>query len=219
MSAQNTDTPTPAPEDTTAADMRSALLEAGKTEFANFGFDGARLERIAARAGCAKRMLYYYFGNKKDVYLAVIAQSYSDIRASEERLQLDALPPRDALHALARQSFAYHELNQEFTRLVLQENFQGGAMLGQISNSETLRKAAIGPLQAILQRGQAQGIFRPDIEPIDLHYLITALSGFRVDHASTWKSLLQTDLLSEPVASRHRQLLLDQLDAFVSPVR
>lgn len=48
-----------------AADMRRALLEAGKTEFANHGYDGARLERIVAKVGCAKRMLYYYFGNKK----------------------------------------------------------------------------------------------------------------------------------------------------------
>ena len=84
-----------------SADMRRALLEAGRTEFANYGFDGARLERIVAKVGCAKRMLYYYFGNKKDVYLAVIAQCYSDIRASEEQLNLDALAPLQALHALA----------------------------------------------------------------------------------------------------------------------
>ncbi|MEG2048568.1 MAG: TetR/AcrR family transcriptional regulator, partial [Comamonas sp.] len=88
-----------------SADMRRALLEAGRTEFANYGFDGARLERIVAKVGCAKRMLYYYFGNKKDVYLAVIEQCYSDIRASEEQLNLDALPPLPALHALAQKSF------------------------------------------------------------------------------------------------------------------
>jgi AcrR family transcriptional regulator len=106
--------------------MRRALLDAGKTEFANYGYDGARLERIAAKVGCAKRMLYYYFGNKKDVYLAVIEQSYSDIRASEEQLNLDALEPLQAACAGA-ESFEYHEQNQEFTRLVLQENFQGGS--------------------------------------------------------------------------------------------
>ena len=116
-----------------SADMRRALLDAGRTEFANYGYDGARLERIVAKVGCAKRMLYYYFGNKKDVYLAVIEQSYLDIRDSEEQLNLDGLQPLEALHALARKSFEYHEHNQEFTRLVLQENFQGGEMLGQIS--------------------------------------------------------------------------------------
>ncbi len=195
--------------------MRRALLDAGKTEFANYGYDGARLERIAAKAGCAKRMLYYYFGNKKDVYLAVIEQSYSDIRESEEQLNLDALEPLQALHALAQRSFEYHEQNQEFTRLVLQENFQGGEMLGQISKTELLRKAALEPIERILQRGVAQGLFKDQLSAVDVHYLISALSGFRVDHAATWQGLLQVDLLGESLRERHLQLLLDQLGALV----
>ncbi|EHN65273.1 MULTISPECIES: TetR family transcriptional regulator [Comamonas] len=201
--------------DAASADMRRALLDAGKTEFANYGYDGARLERIAAKAGCAKRMLYYYFGNKKDVYLAVIEQSYSDIRESEEQLNLDALEPLQALHALAQRSFEYHEQNREFTRLVLQENFQGGEMLGQISKTELLRKAALEPIERILQRGVAQGLFKDQLSAVDVHYLISALSGFRVDHAATWHSLLQVDLLGENLRARHLQLLLDQLGALV----
>lgn len=198
-----------------AADMRRALLEAGKTEFANHGYDGARLERIVAKVGCAKRMLYYYFGNKKDVYLAVIEQCYADIRESEHKLALDSLEPLEALHVLARQSFDYHEHNQEFTRLVLQENFQGGQMLGEISRTEELRRAAFEPIERILARGVAQGIFLSGIHAADVHYLISSLSGFRVDHACTWKSLLQVDLLSAQVRERHLQLLLQQIDALV----
>ena len=210
------ETPSPAPTAAdAAADMRRALLEAGKTEFANYGYDGARLERIAAKAGCAKRMLYYYFGNKKDVYLAVIEQCYSDIRTSEEQLNLDALPPLQALYTLAQQSFDYHEHNQEFTRLVLQENFQGGEMLGQISKTELLRKAALEPVDRILQRGVAEGIFNHTVTAVDVHYLISALSGFRIDHAATWSSLLQVNLLDPGVRARHLQMLLDQLHALV----
>lgn len=221
--AASADLPAETAADTTAdaaagdasADVRLALLQAGKTEFANYGYDGARLERIVARVGCAKRMLYYYFGNKKDVYLAVIGQCYDDIRASEERLNLDAMPPREALHRLAEQSFLYHEGNVEFTRLVLQENFQGGEMLRQIAKTDELRHAALAPLDRILRRGEAAGLFRPGIEAVDVHYLISALSGFRVDHAFTWQGLLQVDLLGEPTRSRHLQLLLNQLDALV----
>ena len=201
--------------DKAAADMRQALLDAGKTEFANYGYDGARLERIAAKVGCAKRMLYYYFGNKKDVYLAVIEQSYSDIRASEEQLNLDALEPLQALHTLARKSFDYHEHNQEFTRLVLQENFQGGEMLGQISTIDALRKAAFEPLGRILQRGVAQGLFKEGITAVDVHYLISALSSFRVDHSATWRSLLQVDLMGAALRERYQQMLQDQLTALV----
>ncbi|MCT9811146.1 TetR family transcriptional regulator [Acidovorax sp. Be4] len=195
--------------------MRRTLLEAGKTEFANYGYDGARLERIAAKAGCAKRMLYYYFGNKKDVYLAVIEQCYTDIRQSEEQLNLDALPPLQALHTLAQKSFEYHENNQEFSRLVLQENFQGGAMLSQISSTEQLRKAALEPVERILQRGVAQGLFLETVTAVDVHYLISAMSSFRIDHAATWRSLLQVDLTGETLRARHLQMLLDQLTGLV----
>ena len=204
--------------DEAAADMRRALLDAGKTEFANYGYDGARLERIAAKVGCAKRMLYYYFGNKKDVYLAVIEQSYSDIRESEEMLNLDAMEPLQALHALAQKSFEYHEQNLEFTRLVLQENFQGGEMLGQISKTDLLRKAALEPVERILARGAKQGAFRSGISAVDVHYMISALSSFRVDHAATWRSLLEVDLLGDSLRERHLQLLLDQLSRLVTPL-
>ena len=208
----------PTEADEAAADMRRALLDAGKTEFANYGYDGARLERIAAKVGCAKRMLYYYFGNKKDVYLAVIEQSYSDIRESEEMLNLDALQPLQALHALAQKSFEYHEQNQEFTRLVLQENFQGGEMLGQISKTDLLRKAALEPVERILARGVKQGIFRSGVSAVDVHYLISAMSSFRIDHAATWRSLLEVDLLGDSLRERHLQLLLDQLTRLVAPL-
>lgn len=201
-----------------SADMRRALLEAGRTEFANYGFDGARLERIVAKVGCAKRMLYYYFGNKKDVYLAVIGQCYSDIRASEEQLNLDALPPMEALHALAQKSFEYHEQNQEFTRLVLQENFQGAQLLKEVSNTELLRKAALEPIERILQRGVAQGLFRTDITAVDVHYVICALSNYRVDHAATWNSLLLVDLLGDRLRGHHQQLMHDQLRHLVTKV-
>ncbi len=217
MSEQHipTKVPSTALEPDASADMRQALLDAGKTEFANYGYDGARLERIAAKAGCAKRMLYYYFGNKKDVYLAVIEQSYRDIRASEEQLNLDALEPLQALHSLAKKSFDYHEHNQEFTRLVLQENFQGGEMIGQVSTIELLRNAALEPLERILQRGVAQGVFKAGVTAVDVHYLISALSSFRVDHAATWHSLLQVDLLGAALRERHQQLLLEQIKALV----
>lgn len=193
-------------------DVRLDLLRAGLSEFARHGYGGARLERIAEAAGCAKRMIYYYFGNKKEAYLAVLEWAYGGIRASEQQLNLEALPPCEALRALARQSFLYHERNADFTRLVLQENLQLGGMLEQVAGVEKLRDAALKPLAAILERGAELGDFRPGLLAADVHYLISALSSFRIDHAHTWKSVLEIDLLADPARGRHLDLLLDQLD-------
>ena len=131
---------------------------------------------------------------------------------------MQGLASEPALHALAQKSFEYHEQNQEFTRLVLQENFQGGEMLGQISKTDLLRKAALEPVERILARGAKQGVFRSGISAVDVHYLISALSSFRIDHAATWRSLLEVDLLGDSLRERHLQLLLDQITRLVAPL-
>lgn len=197
-----------------SADLRRRLLKTALSEFACQGFDGARLERIAAQAGCAKRMIYYYFGNKDALYLAVIEQAYCDIRASERALDLEALPPLQALHALARQSFRYHQENADFSRLVLQENLQRRSGTHE-TGLGALRDAAMRPLEAILRRGAREGSFRTGLDPVEVHYLISALSSFRVDHAFTWGRMMQVDLLAQPMRARLLDLLLAQVTAHV----
>ncbi|WP_374293119.1 TetR family transcriptional regulator [Paenirhodobacter enshiensis] len=198
------------------SDIRERLMQAGLHEFAHFGFKGARLERIAAAADCAKRMIYYYFGDKEAFYIAVLNEAYSAIRSSEAQLDLDALPPSEALHRLVRNSFDYHDRNVDFTRLVLVENLQDGAMMARLGGDALrLRAAALEPLDRILRRGAQQGVFRDGLNAADVHYFISALSAFRIDHSGTWKTLLNVDLLSPEVRQRHLDMLLTTLDAHV----
>jgi AcrR family transcriptional regulator len=201
-----------------AADLRHRLMKAALAEFAQSGFDGARLERIAIRADCAKRMIYYYFGNKDDLYDAVLEHACNDIRAAERALDLAALPPLQALHALARQSFRYHQENADFSRLVLQENLQRCDVARGSVRAGALCDAAVQPLADILSRGTRDGSFRDGVDPVELHYLISALSGFRVDHALTWSRLMQVDLLGPQMHDRLLHLLLAQVTAHVQAV-
>ena len=69
------------------------ILTAATEEFARFGLGGARVDRIAARAGANKRMLYYYYGNKEDLFLAVLEARYAHIRRAELGLHLLDLDP------------------------------------------------------------------------------------------------------------------------------
>lgn len=195
--------------DSDTRNIREAILAAGLAEFSRQGFDGARLDRIAAAAGCAKRMVYYYFESKEGLYLAVLEKSYSDIRRSETGLDLSGLPPAEALVRLAVGSFDYHQRNLDFTRLVLVENLQGGRLVGTMREGGPLREAALRPLTEILARGVADGTFRDGIDPVDLHYLISALSAFRMDHARTWHGLLEVDLMADEVHDRHRGMIGD----------
>ena len=76
------------------------ILEAAKQEFAAHGLAGARVDRIAAKAGANKRMLYYHVGNKDDLYLAVLEGAYEKIRAEERGLDLEHLDPPEAIERL-----------------------------------------------------------------------------------------------------------------------
>ena len=79
---------------------RSAILAAATEEFARAGLGGARVDRIAERSGANKRMLYYYFGSKENLFLAALEESYARIRAAERELDLEHRDPREALKKL-----------------------------------------------------------------------------------------------------------------------
>src|SRR2546430_14078329 len=95
--------------------MRLRILEAAKQEFATHGLAGARVDRIAAKAGANKRMLYYHVGKKDDLYLAVLEGSYEKIRAEERGLDLEHHDPPQATERLIDFTREYFILNPEFT--------------------------------------------------------------------------------------------------------
>src|SRR3954470_24473676 len=87
---------------------RRRILDAATDEFARFGLGGARVDRIAARSGANKRMLYYYFGSKEKLFLTVLEDSYARIRSAERALDLEHRDPREALRRLVDFTWKYY---------------------------------------------------------------------------------------------------------------
>jgi AcrR family transcriptional regulator len=203
---------------TDAADAtRENILDAALEEFSRQGFAGARLDAIVTQAGCAKRMVYYYFEHKEGLYLAVLERAYRDIRHSELALDLRALPPVDAIRQLAHATFDYHENHPAFTRLVALENIQEGRFISKMNAIEAVNHSAIGELADILARGRAEGLFRNDLDPVDLHMVISAFCAFRVDHRYTFSKLFGRDLMGTPLREHHKELLVDTLLRLLRP--
>src|SRR6476646_11233795 len=100
---------------------RRNIIEVATHEFARMGYGGARVDAIASRTRTSKRMIYYYFGSKEGLYLAVLEEAYSAIRRTEATLDLDALAPAEALRTLVGSTFDYYQKNPEFVRLVMNE--------------------------------------------------------------------------------------------------
>lgn len=196
---------------------RQAILDAAREEFVAHGLTGARVEAIAARTSTVKRMIYYYFGSKEGLYLAVLEQAYAAIREAEQGLELAHLPPIDALRRLVGFTFDYHEANPGFSRLVSIENIHDGAHLARSERIRETSGAVIGTLSVILERGRRDGSFRRDADPVDAHMLISALCFFRVSNRHTFGMLFGRDLGSPKLRARHKRLIEDAVLRALEP--
>lgn len=188
---------------------RQTILAAARDEFAAHGLSGARVDAIAARTGAAKRMIYYYFGSKEGLYLAVLEAAYADIRRAEQGLGLDRLPPLEAIRRLIGFTFDYEEAHPEFIRLVSIENIHNGRHIAASQTIQAVNSPVIATLAQVLDRGKREGVFRPDAEPTDVHMLISAVCFFRVSNRHSFGVLFGCDLLDPAVRARHKAMLVD----------
>ena len=165
----------------------AGILAMAHAEFAEKGLSGARIDEIAAATQTSKRMIYYYFGSKEGLYLAVLEESYREMREIESKLNLEDLPPEDALRRLVGFTFDHHHGNEAYIRLVMSENMQRGAYLAQSKIIQKLNVPAIEAIRKLYQRGVAQGLFRAQLDPVDIHKSISALTFFQcVKPAHVW---------------------------------
>ena len=191
------------------------ILAVATREFAEKGLAGARIDAIAQAMRTSKRMIYYYFGSKEALYLAVLEEAYRRIRAIEMQAHLDDLAPEDALRTLVGHTVAYQWEHPEFVRLVQGENIQRAQYLSQSKVIRKLNAAAIDGLRSVIERGQKAKLFRAGIDPVDLHMSISALSVFNVANRHTFGLIFQRDLDSPGALIARRDSIVEMIVRFV----
>jgi len=191
------------------------IIEIATEEFAGKGFGGARVDDIAARTKTSKRMIYYYFGGKEGVYIAVLEAAYRSIRTVEASLDLGHQKPEQALRALISFTFDYQNAHPEFVRLVMNENILNGAYLSRSKAIQRLNVTAIDSLRDLLTRGQRDGVFRPDVAPVDLHMSISALCFFNVANRATFSTIFKRDMGSSRALVARRTQVVDTILRYV----
>ena len=177
-----------------AARTRAAILAAGRAEFAERGLEGARIDAIADRAATNKRMLYHYFGNKDALYSAVLAEAYREIREGERALQLDQYEPVEAVERLVRFTFRHFLECPWFIALLTNENLMRARYLRTLPEMHGLHSPLVGQLRKLIRRGGEAGVFRTDIDPVQLYISIAALGYFYVSNNATLSVIFETDL-------------------------
>ena len=193
------------------------IVDVATREFAQKGYGGARVDAIAARTRTSKRMIYYYFGGKEGLYLAVLEEAYSSIRRTEATLDLERLPPEAALRTLVAFTFDYYIAHPEFVRLVMNENIMDGVHMARSKTIGKLNVTVIDALSRLVARGQRAGVFRRDIDPIELHMSISALGIFNVANRATFSTIFKRDMASPKALAARRAEVVDIVLRHVRP--
>ena len=188
---------------------RAEIIDVATREFADNGFAGARVDEIAAKMSTTKRMIYYYFGNKEQLYVEVLEHAYSGIRALEQNLDVEHLDPVDAIRQLAELTFDHHESHPDFIRLVSIENIHRAEHIARSTVLSGLANPALDVLARILDRGCAEGVFHGDVDPLDLHMVISSFCVFRIANRHTFQAIFKRDMLDPDRREQHRRMLGD----------
>ncbi|VVE21821.1 TetR family transcriptional regulator [Pandoraea aquatica] len=194
---------------------RQRILAAAIEEFAERGSSGARVDSIARRADINERMLYYYFGNKDQLYLAVLEEVYGEFNRAEHALKLDLLAPLDAVAELAHFVWNYYADHPELIQLINNENLHEAKSMRQSTEIRQQVSPIVELLAQTLQRGQASGEIRQGVDPVDLYVTISAMGYYVMSNRHTLSIVMGRDVMSEEsrktYSSFNTQMLLDSL--------
>lgn len=169
---------------------RANLLRAATKIFAKHGFAGGRVGQISKAAKSYDRMIYYYFGSKEGLYIAVIEDIYRRMNEAEEALALDASQPVESLKTVIRFVCRYYQKHPEFVTLLNNENLLQGRHIVKMRSAQQYSSPAISVLQQLMAAGVAQGLFRADLSVRDIYMMIAALGYFPQSNRFTLSEFL-----------------------------
>lgn len=204
------------PRERDAERTRQEILDVALREFARNGYAGARVDEIAARTRTTKRMIYYYFKSKEELYIAVLERAYSTARDAERQLDVDHLDPVSAIRTLAELTFDHHESHQDFISLVAIENVHRGEFIVRSPVIAEMNTPAVAVAADILKRGRELGVFKRDVEAIDVHMMISSFCFFRVFNRHTFGALFGVDMLDPSRRDTYRKMIGDMVVDYLS---
>jgi TetR/AcrR family transcriptional regulator len=188
-----------------AAATQQQILDAAEVEFSRHGLKGARISAIAQRAGITTAMIHYYFENKEGLYQAVLQRPLDEVQAMVGQLNLDHLPPTEALVQTIRAAIAYESTNPNRQMLWFQEACQNQGMYFKQGNWWEL----YGHLLRVLERGMANGEFR-QLDPMLALTHIMSVCIFYFTVQENWKHLMpDVDRLSPEQVEKHAKAAID----------
>jgi TetR/AcrR family transcriptional regulator, upper aerobic nicotinate degradation pathway regulator len=187
-----------------AQETRDAILKAATKIFAKHGFSGGRIDEISKAAKSYDRMIYYYFGSKEDLFIAVLEDMYKRFNEAETALALDTEEPVQALTAVIEFMWSFYQRNPEFITLLNDENLHRGKHISKSLRAKEYSSPAIQVLERVLKAGARKKVFRAGLSARDVYLMVAALNYFYLSNRFTLSAFLG-EKLEAPDALAHWQ--------------
>lgn len=196
---------------------KERILNAATKVFAKKGFDGARVDEIAAAARINKQLLYHHIGNKDGLFTAVLERAYVSIRTQEAALDLDSLAADKAILKLVEFTWNYYLANPDFIRLLNSENQLEARHLKRSPHTRQINASHIVIAEKLLARGRREGTVRPDLDVLQLNVSIAALGFFYLMNRHTLSTVFQCDLGSTRMLDKRLAVMKDTIACWIRP--
>ncbi|MEI6114039.1 MAG: TetR/AcrR family transcriptional regulator [Burkholderiales bacterium] len=199
-----------------AETTRDSLLRAAIRVFAKHGLDGGSVDKISRAAKSHDRMIYYYFGNKEGLFVAVLEEIYRRFNDAEAAIDLDITQPTEALRAVVQFVMQYYQKHPEFVTLLNSENLHRGKHIVKSDRAREYSSPAIGIIERVLRSGVEQGVFRRELVARDVYMMVAALGYFYQSNRYTLSAFLGEDLEAPQTFARWEAFVIDSVLRTVS---
>jgi len=196
---------------------RERILQAATKVFAQTGFDGARVDDIAAAAKINKQRLYHYFGNKDSLFTAVLEKGYRGLREAEAKVDLAELAADEAILRLVEFTWHYYLAHPEFIRLLNSENQMEARHLKSASSTRGINTGHIQLMHNLIQRGVKEKTLRRDLDPVHLSVNIAALSFFYLMNRYTLSTVFARDFMADDSLKSRLRVMKDNIARWIAP--
>lgn len=199
-----------------AAASKKRILNAALNEFSRYGHAGARMDAIAEAADVSKPMIYSYFGDKEELYKAALRESYLQIRQGERKLRIGNLDPEEGIRELVRFTLHHFVSKPWFISMLNTENLLGGDAIRKIDDVGEIQSPLIDALNSLLKRGIEAGIFREDVDPVEVYITIASLCYFPVSNRHTLRVVFKVPI-DKPWLDHRAKAIADMVLLYLKP--
>ncbi len=187
------------------------ILNAAIKEFSAKGLAGARIDSIAAEAGCNKGMIYQYYGSKDSLYETVIRHEYEILSYVEADILHENHNYKQMISIIVDKYFDFLLQNPNFVKIIMWENLNEARVIKSNEAINGIKSPILNATAEMVESGKANGIFREDANAQEVMFsLITGAFSF-FSNKYTISCIIPIDLEDESVIETHKRLLKDSI--------